>query len=109
MVPCPAGLTIVFVAARWQALSEALLLLVFFSLGLGAVLIAIGCFVALGRDFVFKRMGGERRGAVVGWLGIASAMFITFLGAYFIWDSFDKGSREIGQMMVAAGEWLSGG
>ncbi len=108
IVPCPAGLAIVLVAARFQALPQALIILIFFSLGLGAVLVGIGVTVALGKSFALKRgrLQPETAKALAGWLGVASALLIAGIGTYFIGEAIYKGTEPLGQMLQAAGRWL---
>jgi ABC-type nickel/cobalt efflux system permease component RcnA len=78
IVPCPAALVVLLSAVALHRIAFGLFLIVAFSLGLAAVLIAIGLLVVHARRLM-ARITGEGR-IVTSWLPIASAAFITILG-----------------------------
>jgi ABC-type nickel/cobalt efflux system permease component RcnA len=108
LVPCPAGLTVVLVALRFpDKLLFALLLLFFFSLGLGVVLVAVGVLLITGRALTAERMRDgaffqeirflrralprstlltlDAAASQLGrWLPALSSLFIAGLGVYFL-------------------------
>ncbi|MFQ5655638.1 MAG: hypothetical protein ACE5GW_13030, partial [Planctomycetota bacterium] len=106
IVPCPAGFTIMLVAAHYQALALGLVVLSFFSLGLGAILIGIGITLVLGKGKILDRLGGRTK-RVMGALPVLSALVVAGIGLFFIWDSIDRGRVPIAQMMRAAADWIS--
>jgi nickel/cobalt exporter len=107
IVPCPAGFTIILVAAHYQALALGLVILGFFSLGLGALLCGIGIALVLGKEWILDRFGARRLG-FARWLPVASAALVASIGVYFMWDSWSRGRVEIGQMLRALGDKLAG-
>ncbi len=107
IVPCPAGFTIMLVAAKYQALGLGLLILTFFSFGLGALLCGIGVVLVLGKGWIFDRLG-SRSEALVRWLPVYSAGLVACIGVYFMWDSVSQGRAEIGNMLKALGERIGG-
>jgi ABC-type nickel/cobalt efflux system permease component RcnA len=81
IVPCPAALVVLLGAAASRQIGLGLLLIVAFSVGLAAVLIAIGLLVVYARRLVarFDRTGVE--GPLVHrWLPLASATVMTVAG-----------------------------
>jgi len=78
MVPCPAALVVLLSAVALQRIGFGLLLIVAFSVGLAAVLMAIGLLMVYARQFM-ARFQGEglllRR-----WLPLASAAVVTVFG-----------------------------
>ncbi len=89
IVPCPAGLTAVFVAWYLNLFWTALVLLFFLSLGLGGSLIAIGVSVVLTRKAFEKRSRSNPESILphlfqrlLGILPVFSALFITCLGIF---------------------------
>jgi ABC-type nickel/cobalt efflux system permease component RcnA len=78
IVPCPAALVVLLSAIALQRIGFGLLLIVAFSVGLAAVLIAIGLLMVHARRFM-SRFQGE--GALITrWLPLTSAATITVLG-----------------------------
>jgi ABC-type nickel/cobalt efflux system permease component RcnA len=78
IVPCPAALVVLLSAVALHRIAFGLFLIIAFSVGLAAVLIAIGLLMVYARHFI-SRVSGE--GLVISrWLPITSAAFITFLG-----------------------------
>jgi ABC-type nickel/cobalt efflux system permease component RcnA len=81
IVPCPAALVVLLSAVAMGRIGLGLLLIVAFSVGLAAVLIAIGLLVVYARQLAarFGRAGGE--GLLVRrWLPLTSAAVITASG-----------------------------
>ena len=81
IVPCPAALVVLLGAVASRQIGLGLLLIVAFSVGLAAVLIAIGLLVVCARRLVarFDRIGVE--GPLVHrWLPLASASVMTVAG-----------------------------
>lgn len=78
MVPCPAALVVLLSAVAMQRIGFGLLLIVAFSVGLAAVLMAIGLLMVYARQFM-ARFQGEglllRR-----WLPLTSAAVVTVFG-----------------------------
>jgi nickel/cobalt exporter len=81
LVPCPAGLTVILLGMRYpHRLLFALFLLVAFSIGLGAVLIAVGVLLICGRSMARPRILEH---PLVRALPLLSPLFVAALGAYF--------------------------
>jgi len=79
-VPCPAALIVLLLAIRLGQLSYGLALIVAFSVGLAAVLIAIGFVVVKTAGAVRERSGGMWLKA----LPVASSVLITLLGGWVV-------------------------
>lgn len=78
IVPCPAALVVLLSAVSMQRIGFGLLLIVAFSVGLAAVLIAIGVLMVYARQFM-ARFHGEGR-IVTRWLPLTSSVFIVLFG-----------------------------
>jgi len=78
IVPCPAALVVLLSAVSLRRIGFGLLLIVAFSAGLAAVLIAIGLLMVYARRFM-ARLQGEGP-FIRHWLPLASAALITLLG-----------------------------
>ncbi len=78
IIPCPAALVVLLSALSLNRVGFGLLLIVAFSVGLAAVLIAIGLLMVYARRFM-SRFHGEGR-LITRWLPLSSAAVITFLG-----------------------------
>jgi len=78
IVPCPAALVVLLSAVSMQRVGFGLLLIVAFSVGLAAVLIAIGLLMVYARDFM-SRFQTEGR-LFTRWLPLASSILITLFG-----------------------------
>jgi ABC-type nickel/cobalt efflux system permease component RcnA len=79
IVPCPGALVVLLSALAWRRLGLGIVLVVAFSVGLAAVLVAIGLLVVHAR-----RLIGHMRGdgpLTTRWLPLASSVVITALGA----------------------------
>ena len=77
IVPCPGALVILLLAVALHRIAFGLLLLVAFSVGLAAILIAIGVLIVKARPLV-ERFSGE--GRWIQRLPIASAVVIIGVG-----------------------------
>jgi ABC-type nickel/cobalt efflux system permease component RcnA len=78
MVPCPAALVVLLSAVAMQRIGFGLLLIVAFSVGLAAVLMAIGLLMVYARQFM-TRFQGEGR-LIRRWLPLTSAAVVTVFG-----------------------------
>ena len=78
IVPCPAALVVLLSAVALNRVGFGLFLIVAFSFGLAAVLIAVGMLMVYARQFMTKfRSEGP---LITHWLPLTSAAVITFLG-----------------------------
>ena len=78
IVPCPAALVVLLSAVSLQRVGFGLLLIVAFSVGLAAVLIAVGLLMVYARRFM-ARFQGEGQ-LLTRWLPLTSSAFIVFFG-----------------------------
>ena len=78
IVPCPAALVVLLSAVSLQRIGFGLLLIVAFSVGLAAVLIAIGLLMVYARQFMSKFKTDST--VVTYWLPLTSAAFILLFG-----------------------------
>lgn len=78
IVPCPAALVVLLGALAMQRVSFGLLLIVAFSFGLAAVLIAIGMLMVYARQFMARFRGDGL--LTTRWLPLASSAFIFVIG-----------------------------
>ena len=108
IVPCPAGFTIVLVAAHFQALWLGLIVLSFFSLGLGLMLIGIGCVLVLGKERLLERAGAPLKSRFLQLAPVVSALLVSLIGVWFCVDSLTQGREPIAQMLRALASYLDG-
>jgi len=85
IVPCPAALVVLLSAVSMQRIGFGLLLIVAFSVGLAAVLIAIGLLMVYARDFMSRFRTDGR--VFTRWLPLASSTIITLFGFGMIFQS----------------------
>jgi ABC-type nickel/cobalt efflux system permease component RcnA len=79
IIPCPAALVVLLSALTLHRIGLGLFLIVAFSLGLAAVLVAFGMLMVYARQFVTRfKVDGT---FTTRWLPLASAAFMTVLGA----------------------------
>lgn len=78
IVPCPAALVVLLSAMSLQRIGFGLLLIVAFSIGLAAVLIAVGLLMVYARRFM-ARFQGEGQ-MLTRWLPLTSSAFIVLVG-----------------------------
>jgi len=79
LVPCPAAIATLLVAIGAGRIAEGLTMVLFFSLGLGMVMMSIGAVLAKARTWTDRFATNQefsRR------MGILSAVIITILGLY---------------------------
>ncbi len=84
LVPCPEALVVLMLSITLRKLAFGLLLLVAFSFGLAAVLIAIGSAMVMAGPML-TRFTGENR--LVKALPVGSAVVVTLLGAGLVWEA----------------------
>ena len=89
IVPCPAALVVLLSAVAMQRIGFGLLLIVAFSVGLAAVLIAIGMLMVYARQFM-ARFQGEGQWTTR-WLPITSSAFILLAGIALTWQALRSG------------------
>ena len=77
-MPCPGALVVLLSALAWQRLGLGILLVVAFSVGLAAVLVAIGLLMVHARRFLGRARGDGP--LTTRWLPLASSAVITVLG-----------------------------
>ena len=85
IVPCPAALVVLLSAVSLRRIGFGLLLIVAFSVGLAAVLIAVGMLMVYARQFM-SRFQGEGR-MVMRWLPLTSSAFIVLFGVGLTWQA----------------------
>lgn len=90
IVPCPAALVVLLGALALQRVGFGLLLIVAFSFGLAAVLIAIGMLMVYARQFMARFRGDGL--LTTRWLPIASSVFIFIAGVGIAWQALQNGS-----------------
>ncbi len=85
IVPCPAALVVLLSAVSLHRIGFGLLLIVAFSLGLAAVLIAIGLLIVYaGRAMSQLHDNGQ---LITRWLPLASSAFIVLFGIGLTWQA----------------------
>jgi ABC-type nickel/cobalt efflux system permease component RcnA len=82
MIPCPAALVVLLSAVTWRRIGFGMLLIVAFSIGMAAVLIAIGLLMVYAQRFM-ARLQGERQ-LFTQWLPLTSAALITLSGVVLV-------------------------
>ena len=85
IVPCPAALVVLLSAVSLQRIGFGLLLIVAFSAGLAAVLIAVGLLMVYARKFM-ARFHSEGR-ILTRWLPLTSSAFIVLCGVGLTWQA----------------------
>jgi ABC-type nickel/cobalt efflux system permease component RcnA len=88
IVPCPAALVVLLSAVSMQRIGFGLLLIVAFSIGLAAVLIAIGLLMVYARNFM-SRFQSEGKW-ITRWLPITSSAFIVMFGLALTWQALQN-------------------
>ena len=86
IVPCPDALAVLLIAVSLNRILFGLSVILSFSLGLAAVLIAIGIVMVQARPLL-DRFTGQGRFASLG-LPLASATLVTLLGATMVWKAW---------------------
>lgn len=88
IVPCPAAILVLLVAIATHRLVFGMTLIVFFSIGLASVLIAIGVLMVTAKR-LFDRF--QDQGRAVQWLQILSPALITLLGFVILFRGLQTG------------------
>lgn len=86
IVPCPDALAVLLIAVSLNRMVLGLLVIIAFSLGLAAVLIAIGIAMVKARPLV-DRFAGQGRFTGL-WLPLLSAGLVTVLGGLMLWKAW---------------------
>ena len=84
IIPCPAAIATLLAAIAAGKIAQGLSVTLFFSLGLGGVMITIGVLLSQSRHLTNKineNLGLARK------MGLASAVLIILLGAYTMFNS----------------------
>ena len=103
-MPCPAGLTVILLGmTQPDRLVFGLVLLLFFSIGLGAVLVAIGVLLITGRALARPKLIEHRLFKA---LPAISALFVAGLGAYFCIRTYSTGKTPLAALLRMAADWL---
>jgi ABC-type nickel/cobalt efflux system permease component RcnA len=85
IVPCPAALVVLLSALSMNRVGFGLLLIVAFSAGLAAVLIAVGLLMVCAGQFMTRfQVDGQ---LATRWLPLASSAFITLFGVALTWQA----------------------
>jgi ABC-type nickel/cobalt efflux system permease component RcnA len=85
IVPCPAALVVLLSSVSMNRAGFGLLLIVAFSAGLAAVLVAIGILIVSARQFMLRWQSEST--LITRWLPITSSAFIISLGIALVWKS----------------------
>ena len=86
IIPCPAALVVLLSALALHRVGLGFFLILAFSVGLAAVLIGFGMLMVYARRFMSKlQVDGP---LTVRWLPVASAAFMTLLGAVIAFRAF---------------------
>lgn len=85
IVPCPAGLVVLLSAVSMNRVGFGLLLIVAFSAGLAAVLIAIGILMVNARQYMARFQGAGKWAKH--WLPVASSALIVVIGVGLTWQA----------------------
>lgn len=91
IVPCPEALVVLLAAVKLQRIGYGMLLILAFSLGLAAALIAIGLFVVAARER-FSRSPGSKSAVLTRYLPLGSAAAITVIGIILTLQATTSGS-----------------
>ena len=86
IVPCPDALAVLLIAISLNRILIGLSVIISFSLGLAAVLIAIGIVMVKARPLMDRFTGQGRVTAL--WLPLASATAVALLGAGMLWKAW---------------------
>ncbi len=81
IVPCPEAIVVLLAAVKMHRIGYGMILIVAFSIGLAAALIAIGLLVVSARNRMSRLSALNEDSALVRYLPLASAAIITLIGA----------------------------
>lgn len=88
IVPCPSAVVVLVAAVAFGRLAFGLLMILFFSAGLAAVLILLGILVVKAKSLIDRFDGtGER----LRWLQVASPVLVTILGFVILFNGLVSG------------------
>ena len=93
IVPCPEALVVLLAAIKMERILYGLLLIVGFSVGLAAALIAIGLIVVSARQRLSKLDNLAGSGKLVRFLPVGSAVVITLIGAAMTMSAMGSGNH----------------
>jgi ABC-type nickel/cobalt efflux system permease component RcnA len=88
IVPCPSAIILLFTAINTGAMTRALPLVLAFSAGLAAVLVAIGMLVVTSKRFAGSHFGTSR---LFHLLPLLSAILVTGIGLWLCYDAVHSG------------------
>ncbi len=88
IVPCPSAIVVLLAANAMHRLLFGMALIVFFSIGLASVLIAIGIMMVTAKKFMDRFVTKKR---AFSWLQIASPILVTLIGIVFILRGLHNG------------------
>lgn len=92
IIPCPSALVVLLVAVASGQVALGLTLILAFSLGLAAVLVAIGLLMVYSRQLLNRfRFGSSRFGGVMAGLPVLSALAVSILGLLISLRAFTTG------------------
>jgi len=109
LVPCPAGIMVILLGLHYQhrgALLYSLVLLIFFSIALGGVLVALGIFVVTGRKPLEGKLKAHSK--ALSYVPALSALFIAGLGTYLAVRTFQGRRTEIAAMVEGLADLIRG-
>ena len=81
IIPCPSAMAVLFAAISIGKIGYGILMILVFSLGLGATLVAIGIAILTSRNFL-ERM--EKANSLIGHLDLVGPVFIIIIGILFL-------------------------
>ena len=88
IVPCPSAIVVLLAANAMHRLLFGMALIVFFSIGLASVLIAIGILMVTAKKFMDRFVTKKR---AFSWLQIASPILVTLIGIVFLLRGLHNG------------------
>ncbi len=83
LVPCPSAMVVLLLAIAVGRVTEGMLLIAAFSLGLACILVSIGILVVRAERLLNRLMPSRRR---LAWLPVVSACVVTVIGAAIVID-----------------------
>jgi ABC-type nickel/cobalt efflux system permease component RcnA len=89
IVPCPAALVVLLSAVSLHRIGFGLLLIAAFSVGLAAVLIAIGLLMVYAGRLMSRSHGNGQ--VITRWLPLTSSVFIVLFGVGLTWQALASG------------------
>ncbi len=86
LIPCGAAITVLLLCLQLKKMALGALLVLCFSLGLAATLMASGIFAAWGMKHVSKRVGKQRFAKFTRFAPYLSSVLVILLGLYVTWS-----------------------